>query len=33
MIHFTLNESNQVVYIISVLHTSINPDKWMENLG
>lgn len=30
MIHFKLNESQKVVYVISVLHTSLNPEKWMK---
>ncbi|MBI4931562.1 MAG: type II toxin-antitoxin system RelE/ParE family toxin [Bacteroidetes bacterium] len=28
MIHFILDEKVKTVYIISVFHTSQNPDKW-----
>ncbi|TAL59842.1 MAG: type II toxin-antitoxin system RelE/ParE family toxin [Bacteroidetes bacterium] len=30
MIHFLLDEKEKTAYIISVFHTSQNPDKWTE---
>ena len=30
MIHFVVDESNQIIRVFAVLHTSINPDRWGE---
>lgn len=30
MIHFLLDEKAKIVYILSVFHTSQNPDKWPD---
>ncbi len=28
MIHFIVNEKINAVFIVSVFHTSLNPEKW-----
>jgi plasmid stabilization system protein ParE len=30
MIHYVIDESNQIVFIQSVLHTSMNPKYWKD---
>ncbi|OFY88671.1 MAG: hypothetical protein A3K10_16910 [Bacteroidetes bacterium RIFCSPLOWO2_12_FULL_31_6] len=30
MIHFTVDEVNQIVAVRAVFHTSLNPDKWSK---
>ena len=30
MIHYTINESQKIVIISAVFHTSLDPDKWHD---
>ena len=33
MVHYTIDDTNKIIYVIAVLHTSQNPQIWNDRTG